>query len=136
MIPWTIARHVPLSMEFSRQEYQSELPCPPPGDLPNPGIEGTSPALQVDSLPLRHWERHKIISYPHGICGFVPYEGLCINLTLSEGTPPGHHMKRLPPNTSPCMQTPQIESGVLCNRLVPNWERSTSRLYIVTLYII
>ena len=36
---------------FSRQEYWSGLPCPPPGDLPNPGIEPRSPALQADSLP-------------------------------------------------------------------------------------
>ena len=36
---------------FSRQEYWSGLPCPPPGDLPNPGIESRSPELQVDSLP-------------------------------------------------------------------------------------
>ena len=46
-----------LSMEFSRQEYWSELPCPLLGDLPNPGIEPTSPvvlALLVDSLPLSH----------------------------------------------------------------------------------
>ena len=43
-----------LSMGFSRQEYWSGLPCPPPGDLPHPGIEPASPvspALQVDSLP-------------------------------------------------------------------------------------
>ena len=37
-------------MEFSRQGYWSGLPCPPPGDLPNPGIEPGSPALQADSL--------------------------------------------------------------------------------------
>ena len=36
---------------FSRQEYWSGLPCPPPGDLPDPGIEPGSPALQADSLP-------------------------------------------------------------------------------------
>ena len=36
---------------FSRQEYWSGLPCPPPGDLPSPGLEPRSPALQVDSLP-------------------------------------------------------------------------------------
>ena len=36
---------------FSRQEHWSGLPCPPPGDLPNPGIKPRSPALQVDSLP-------------------------------------------------------------------------------------
>ena len=35
---------------FSRQEYWSGLPCPPPGDLPNPGIEPRSPPLQADSL--------------------------------------------------------------------------------------
>ena len=38
-------------MGFSRQEYWSKLPCPLPGDLPNPGIKPRSPALQVDSLP-------------------------------------------------------------------------------------
>ena len=37
-------------MEFSRQAYWSGLPCPPPGDLPNPGIEPRCPALPVDSL--------------------------------------------------------------------------------------
>ena len=41
----------PLSMGFSRQEYLCGLPCPPPGDLPDPGIKPTSPALQADSLP-------------------------------------------------------------------------------------
>ena len=38
-------------MGFSRQEYCSGLPCPPPGDLPDPGIETRSPTLQADSLP-------------------------------------------------------------------------------------
>ena len=33
---WTVARQAPLSMGFSRQEYWGGLPCPPPGDLPNP----------------------------------------------------------------------------------------------------
>ena len=45
---WTVARQVPLSMRFSRQEYWSGLPYPPPGNLPNPGIEPESlrsPAL-------------------------------------------------------------------------------------------
>ena len=36
-IPWTVVHQAPLSMGFSRQEYWSELPFPPPGDLPNPG---------------------------------------------------------------------------------------------------
>ena len=54
--PWTVPRQAPLSMRFSRQEYWSELPCPPPGDFPNPGIEPVSPTLQAASLPLSHWE--------------------------------------------------------------------------------
>ena len=45
-------------MGFSRQEYWRGLPCPPPGDLLNPGVEPASPvasALQLNSLPLNHW---------------------------------------------------------------------------------
>ena len=42
--PWTVACQSPLSIEFSRQEYWSGLPCAPPGDLPDPGIEPMSPA--------------------------------------------------------------------------------------------
>ena len=48
--PWTIAHQAPPSMGFSRQEYWSGLPFPSPGDLPNPGIEPRSPALQADAL--------------------------------------------------------------------------------------
>ena len=46
-IPWTVAYQVPPSIEFSRQEYWSRLPFSSPGDLPNPGIEPGSPALQL-----------------------------------------------------------------------------------------
>ena len=49
--PWTVAYQAPLSMEFSRQEYWSELPFPSPGNLPHPGIEAGSPTLQADALP-------------------------------------------------------------------------------------
>ena len=51
---WTIAYYTPLSIEFSRPEYWSGVPCPPPGDLPNPGIKApspVSPAVQADSSP-------------------------------------------------------------------------------------
>ena len=54
VILWTVACQAPPSMGFSRQQYWSGLPCPPPGDLPDPGIELVSPALQVDFLPLSH----------------------------------------------------------------------------------
>ena len=49
-IPQTVNCEAPLSIGFSRQECWSGLPFPTPGDLPNPGIEPRSPALQVDSL--------------------------------------------------------------------------------------
>ena len=42
---WTVAHRSPPSTGLSRQEHCSELPCPPPGDLPHPGIKPTSPAL-------------------------------------------------------------------------------------------
>ena len=48
----SVAHQAPLSMRLFRQEYWSGLPCPPPGDLPSPGMEPAypvSPALQVDS---------------------------------------------------------------------------------------
>ena len=48
--PWTVAHQAPLSMGFSRHEYWSGLPFPSPGDLPDPGIEPTFPALQADAL--------------------------------------------------------------------------------------
>ena len=54
---WTIAHQALLSIEFSRQEYCSGLPCPPPGDLSDPGMEPESPmfpSLQTNSLPVSH----------------------------------------------------------------------------------
>ena len=48
--PWTVAYQAPPSMGFSRQEYWSGLPFPSPGDLPDPGIEPGSAALQADAL--------------------------------------------------------------------------------------
>ena len=56
---WTIACQAPLSMRFSRQEYWSGLPHPPPGDLPHPEIE---PA----SLCLLHWQAGSLASVPRG----------------------------------------------------------------------
>ena len=56
-ILWTVDWQAPLSMGFSRQEDWSGLPCPPPGDLSQPGIEPSSPvssAFQADPLLLSH----------------------------------------------------------------------------------
>ena len=74
--PWTVVHQAPLSMEFSRQEYWSGLPFPFPGDLPDPGIEPGSLALQADSLPpgtpqvvqlffLCNWNAHMRIQLLH-----------------------------------------------------------------------
>ena len=52
--PWTVARQAPKSMEFSRQEYWSELPFPSPGYLCNPRIETVSLAWQSDFLTMSH----------------------------------------------------------------------------------
>ena len=52
--PWTVACQVPMSMGFPRQEHWNGLPFPILEDLPDPGIEPVSPALQVNSLALNH----------------------------------------------------------------------------------
>ena len=66
--PWTVARQAPLSMGFSRREYWSGLPCPPPGDLPDPGIELrslTSLALAGGfSTTIATWEALKMRAPP------------------------------------------------------------------------
>ena len=66
--PWTVAHQAPLSVGFSRLEYWSGLPCPPLGDLPDPGIE-------LASLVSLHWKR---ILYPLSHLGshFTPTEHL------------------------------------------------------------
>ena len=60
--PWTVAHQPPLSIGFSRQEYWSGLACPPPGDLPDSGIEPMSlmsPALAGGVFPTSAtWEVH------------------------------------------------------------------------------
>ena len=68
---WTVTCQAPLFVGFSRQEYWSGLPGPPPEDPPNPGIEPRSPPPHVDSLPaephegssakyITYLEEHKI----------------------------------------------------------------------------
>ena len=63
--PWTITHQAPLSMGFSRQEYWSGLPCPPLGDLSDPGIELRalmSPSLAGGSFTISAtWEAHRCI---------------------------------------------------------------------------
>ena len=73
--PWTVARQAPLSKGFFKQEYWSELPHPPPGNLPDPGTELPSPALQVVSLMPSLWEAHEsaiCIHISSPTCTFLP----------------------------------------------------------------
>ena len=62
---WTVAHQAPLSMGFSRQEYWSGLPFPSPGNLPNPGIEPRSPALQADALTSEPPGKRSKMSYAY-----------------------------------------------------------------------
>ena len=81
MTPGTVDHQTPLSMGFSRQEYWSGLPCPPPGDLPNPGIEPMSlmpPALSGRFLL---WPPAK----PTGVGSYFLLQGIF----LTQGSNPG-----------------------------------------------
>ena len=77
---WTVARQAPLSMGFSRPEHWSGLTFPSPGDLPNPGIEPGSLALQVDSLPAElpgkdtqnYWTRRHMCCTEHMVLSEIP----------------------------------------------------------------
>ena len=72
---WTTAHQVPLSMEFSRQEYWSGLPFPTPGDLPDPGLEPASPASlawQANSLPPSHLLQCTLNRFQQNICTTIP----------------------------------------------------------------
>ena len=84
--PWTITPLASLSMGFFRQEYWSGLPFPPPGDLPNPGIEwasAISPPLQVDSLAIESSEKP-----------------ICSEKTAKNGEIPGRDTKLVSPKIS------------------------------------
>ena len=91
-ILWTVACQVPLFMGISRQENWSGLPFPSPGDLPNPGIESVSPALQADILP----------SEPPG--KFLRHQGMR-GVQLCPGLPP------TPPSPAPHPQLPSQHSA-------------------------
>ena len=71
--PWAVAYQAPLSMKFSRQEYWSGLPHPSPGDLPDPGIEPRSPALQADALPSEPPGRYRRLLWVSQALNFLEY---------------------------------------------------------------
>ena len=83
--PWTVVCQVPLSMEFSRQEYWSGLPFPPSGDLPDPGVEPVSlmsPASAADSLALVPPGKPYILYIYVCVCVCVCVSFKCFGRTL------------------------------------------------------
>ena len=87
--PWTVAYQAPPSMGSSRQECWSGLPFPSPGDLPDPGIEPRSPALQADALPSEPPGKPYSISSPQketlaSVSSHSPWQPLvyCVSLDL------------------------------------------------------
>ena len=96
LTPWTFAHQVPLSMGFSRQEYWSGLPWPPPRDLPGPGIKTTSlmsPALTGGFFTSSAtWEA--IIYHTHTYMSHM-----CLRVFIhTYGSPGGSVVKNLPAN--------------------------------------
>ena len=87
---WTTARRAPLPMGFSRQEYWSRLPCPPPGDLPDPGIEPVSlmsPVLAGGFFTTSaNWEAHMLGSHDCYVSWiFSSSFSLVLDLVTTEG---------------------------------------------------
>ena len=101
---------------FSRQEYWSGLPCPPPGDLPNPGIEPRSLALQVDSLS------SEIPGKPHYISKFAQ-----IHVHGGAGAiQPSHPLPPLLPPSIFCSIRIFSRESALCIRWPKCWSFSFS----------
>ena len=113
MTPWTVACQAPFSMGFSRQEYWSGLPCPPPGDLPTLGIEPRSPALQEDSLlseiPLLT-VKVKVKSLSHVQLFATPWT-VAYQASLSMGFSKQEYWSGLPFPSPGDLPNPGIESG-------------------------
>ena len=89
--PYTVAHQAPLSMAFSRQEYWSGLPFPPPEDIPDPGIEPRFSALQADALPLSHqgrYKRHRLLWFRKVVLGECYWPRMLLNILQCIGWPP------------------------------------------------
>ena len=108
-IPWTRDYQAPQLLGFSRQEYWSGLPFPPPGALPDPGMEPGFPALQADSLPSEPPGLHQGIQ-----CTLKPQKVKWTQSCLTLCDPINYSLSRLPcPWDSPGKNT-----GVRCHFLL------------------
>ena len=102
--PWTVACQALLSMEFSRQEYWSGLPCPPPGELPEPGIEPTSLTIFYIGRWVLYHQRH-LRSPQH-----LPYHRTIQSFEL-QGLISPWKLMRQPDVNFPCKQQPPPPTG-------------------------
>ena len=104
--------------EFSRQEYWSGLPFPSPGDLPDPGIDPRSPALQADSLPAE----------PPGTLRFSLVARF-IHGSVCQAQPSNAPHHPLPPLVSMCLLSAPVSPFLLCKYVVlPNGTEYNPRL--------
>ena len=103
--PWTVACQAPLSVGFSRQGDWSGLPFPSAGDLPDPGIEPESPALQADSLPSEsaHKPRNAGVDCHPLLQGIFPTLGTDLHLVrLQVDSLPASHLGSPYPSLVSC----------------------------------
>ena len=106
--PWTVAYQAPLSMEFSRQEYSSGLPRPPPGDLPDPRIEPaslSSPALTGKFLNAPN-KRRRLTGWMRMCVYALP---LATSVCLSPQTAMPHSLWDCGFPARDCTQPPAVE---------------------------
>ena len=116
--PRTIACQAPPCMGFSRQEYWSGLPFPSPGDLPDPGIESGSPALQADSSPSEppgKKRTHKSLAMIINKDGIVLLPLLLSHSVVSDSVRPH---RRQPTRLPRPWDSPGKNTGVGCHALL------------------
>ena len=117
-----IAHQAPLSMGFSRQEYWSGLPCPSPGDFPDPGIKPGSPVLQARKA---QYNREGLILNSSWIClcDFNPHPAafviVCVLCLVAQLCPAlCNPMDCSPPGSSVYGDSPGKNTGVGCHALL------------------
>ena len=137
--PWTVACPAALSVEFSRQEYWGGVPCPPPGDLPDPGVKLlslTSPALADGVFTTRAtWEVQASLKLPLsrvsllalGLTVCWPYSSETFSLLPGkewEGFQLSDIRKKLDKTTSMTPLNPKIPWAYLCLHQLGLWTPS------------
>ena len=113
--PWTVAHQAPLFMGFSRQEYWSGLPCPPPRDLPDP-------RSNLYSLCFHHWQAGSLPQMPRGKPNhFVSSVQFSRSVVSDSLRPHGHQASLSITNSWSLLKPMSIESVMLSNHLILCW---------------